>query len=652
MPFSGISGNSAAKIAVMCLLADRSIRCLLVTGAPGTGKTALIRSISSIDPSVPVVNVPVGVTEDRLFGTVDIEKALGSGAMRMERGLFHEADGGVICIDDVDLLDIRTALEAVETAVTGTVDIEKDGLSASYRTDASLAATASCNVRAMDGHLADRFDMCVRMTRPKDGEHIRSLMTCMRLADGDASILEELSASDHDILRTIETARRMLPETRLLKRHRNAIARLCIRYGVGGYRGPVSCARTAVALAALDGRKKTSDDDIVLAAELCLDHRRTVFETEKKEVREQERSWAAYDMIRFVHDNRGMNTNASIVDSINSDEPVAEASEEVGEDAAPEDGIEAKVGRRFDVIDIMEAADSRGREDGKRMKRFVESPSGRYSGARTPKGACSDIAIDATLRAAAPHQTERSHPSGGVRIEKSDIREKIRTRRMEQVFYFMVDSSGSLIIRNRISKVKAAILSMLRLHYEKRDRVGLMTFNEEVMEEVMPPTRAVSEISKAVEDIRIGCGTPLSQALMACWGFVQSYTRRHPEGFVHVVLFTDGKATRSLDPDADPCEEALRICGHLAADNVDWIVVDTGLGTTKSEMPENLADALEGRLFMLDDLDSNSTVEGIWNAGSADIRAPDSLPLWERDRARGFRRGGIIHYRHRDAAVR
>lgn len=643
MPFSAIAGNALAKRGVLCLLVNPHLRCLMLTGRPGTGKTALIRSISSLDKCAPVVNVPVGTADDRLFGSIDLEAAITKGDIRIERGLFGEASGGAICIDDIDLMDLRLALEALETAAKGRVDIERDGLSTRYVTDVSLIATTSEPARSLDGHLSDRFDICVAMTRPEGEEHIESLKTNLLLERGDALLEEELDRADRDVMAAVEHARDLLPHVRVLKRHRDAIARLCIGYGVEGYRGPISCAQTAAALAALDGRRRTSDDDIVDAATLCLSHRRTIFETDEKPAgEEQPRAWSAYDMIRFVHDDRGKNVNASLVDKINERSPKKMDDEEVDNASLPpdehsEESIEAKVGRRFDVIDIMESADSHGREGNKRTKRFVESPAGRYSGSRVPGKEASDIAIDATLRAAAPYQVERRKGNCAVRIEKQDLRVKIRTKRVEQTFYFMVDSSGSLIIRNRISTVKAAIISMLRIHYERRDRVGLMTFNEERMEEVMAPTRAVDEISKAVEKIGIGCGTPLSQALMTCWSFVRHHTRKHPEGFVHVVLFTDGKATKPLDPARDPCEEALDIARHLKAENMDWTVVDTGLGTTKNDMPERLADSLEGRYFLLDDLRSDKTVNQIWNSGTDDSGVPSNLPLWKRERCRGHR---------------
>ncbi len=640
MPFSAIAGNPEAKKAVKCLLVSPEIRCLMVAGRPGTGKTALVRSIAAIDGSMPVVNVPVGCSEDRLFGSIDIEHAVLEGGIRTDESLFMEADGGVLCIDDIDLMDIRTSLEAAETAVTGRVEIERDGLSAGYGVDVSLAATVCGSVKSIDGHLLDRFDLCVRMTRPSDGEYMESIRSNLLLADGDPAAIEEMAEKDKAEMGEIARARELLPKVRLLKRHRGAIARLCVMYGVAGYRGPLSCARAAVALAALDGRRKTSDDDVIEAAELALTHRRTIFDVEKKAAVVQERMPEGYDIMRFIHDDRKKSLSTSIVDKINEDIPTEPAG---GEDGDEGDGqvlgddigeIEAKVGKRFKVIDIMEAADSRGQEDDKRAKRFVESPTGRYSGARAPKGECTDIAIDATIRAAAPHQLERGRKGAGIIVSRNDLREKVRTKRVEQVFYFMVDSSGSLIIRNRISKVKAAVMSMLRIHYEKRDRVGLMAFNEESIEELMAPTRAVDEVSKAVESIKIGRGTPLSEAFLVCWTFVQNYTRRHPEGLVHIILFTDGKATKPLDPDSDPCEESLMVASTLHADNVDWIVVDTGLGTTKNDMPEKLADSLGGRFFLLDDLQSEGNVEAIWIKPEG---IHTTLPLWERDRARGYR---------------
>lgn len=613
MPFSAIAGNGAAKTAVLCMLTNPRIRSILVTGGVGTGKTALARSVSSLDPSIPVLNAPVGVTDDRLFGSIDITKAVNGGDIELEPGIFSHADGGVICIDDIDLMDQRVSLLAMESVDKGMVQLEREGLSTSFECDVSVIATTSLGRGRMNRHLSDRFDISVRMARAPSPEHEKSLRDCLEMSDGNG--LEEYRSKDRKIMEKVKRARTLLPEVVLSDSHRASIARLCETYGVSSYRGPIACARTAVTIAALDGRRTTSDDDVILAAQLCLDHRRTVF-GKKEEVKKPAEPAVKRDPLRPTWKTPAEDNSRA--PKMNRDEitpPTAkkvlvfEDAESVRED--PEE-LEAKVGERFETIDIMEAVDSKGAAAENDRRRFIESPWGQYSGFRIPDEDCTDVAIDATVRAAAPHQRARGSTDGRILIEKQDLREKVRTKQTEQTFLFLLDTSGSLIIRNRMSKVKAAMLSMLEIHYVKRDRVGLMTFNEDYMELIMPPTRAINELSKTIDGIKIGRGTPLSAAFMMCWNFIRGYRRKHPDELCHIILITDGKSTKALDRNKDPFAEALEIAEHLHAENVDWTVIDSGLGGSKSDMPEMLAEKLGGRFFLLDDLESDSKPDRFW----------------------------------------
>ncbi len=648
MPFSAVAGNQTAKTAVLCLLVNPNLKSLLLNGSTGTGKTTLVRSISSLDPEMPVVNVPIGATEDRLFGSINLEKAVTTGKMEAEKGLFGEAHHGVICIDNIDLMDKLVALQALETAIKGEVVIEREGLSVKYDADVKLLATTTSLREKLNPHLKDRFDISVKMRRPEEAEFIVSLRNNLMLQDGNLEFFDRYSAEDAAIMEKVREARELLPEVKLLVKHLNAIAHISNKYGVVGDRGTIACAQVAVTLAALNGRKKTTNEDVIYATELTLNHRRTVFEkkTEPEPAKNETLAYPNQDIMRFVHDDRpavkkakeqkaqeedddedGIGVEQAV--SLSDIEP--QALLEVNNLEFNEEYIEtelvAKVAERFDTVDLMEAADYYGVEGQNKRQKYVESATGKYTGFRIPKGDCSDIAIDATIRAAAPHQFARDRKAGKIKITKDDIREKVRTKHVENAFYFMLDASGSLVIRNRIGKTKAAILSMLELHFAKRDRVGLMTFNEKRIEEVMPPTRAVEHLSEAITNIAVDTGTPLSRAFMECWRFVKSYRKKHPEAFIHVVVFTDGRATQSIDPEKDPCDEALEIAKHLHEENVDWIVVDTGLGTSKSDMPMYLAKNLGGRLFMLDDLQSKDTVSTVWG----NTKASEEKPKWSEE---------------------
>ena len=622
IPFSAIAGNETAKKAILCLLTNPHLKSVLITGCSGTGKTALIRSISSLDPKMPVVNVPIGITEDRLFGSVDLEKAISEGSVVAEKGLFGDADGGVIGIDDIDLMDLNSALEALEAAADGEVTIEREGVSAAYKTDVSLIASSGLGHKKMDAHLKDRFDICVRMQRPDEEEYCASLRTNLLLGDGDFSTLAQYEKSDKEQMERIIKARKLLPNVRVLRKHADSIARICRTYGISSYRGPIACAQTAAALTAFDGRKKTSTEDIVTAAELCLGHRRTIFEVEKKKkIEKPEHLGYPYnEMLRFVHDDRKQNVNTSLVEKINEKtdlEKIVNLDETKHEDEDEPVDVEVEVGKKFNAVDIMETEDSKGESADTKYEKYVETPSGRYSGFRMPKGDCTDLALDATIRAAAPYQAVRGRPDGRIKIERQDLREKVRTRHTEQTFMFLLDTSGSLIIRNRMSKVKAAIMSMLETHYIKRDRVGMITFNEEKTELLLSPTRAVDELSQTIDDIKVGRGTPLSAAFMMCWNFVQGHKKKHPEQVIHIVLITDGRSTKALDENKDPCEEALEIASNLKMPNLDWTVIDSGLGASKSDMPERLATELGGRFFLLDDLEAEDKNKDVWHVGQA-----------------------------------
>jgi magnesium chelatase subunit D len=277
----------------------------------------------------------------------------------------------------------------------------------------------------------------------------------------------------------------------------------------------------------------------------------------------------------------------------------------------PEDVI-TKIGETFQTIDLFEGVDTRNRGknagNGKRFQQLSADRSGRCVGSRMTDSKNPDMAFDATIRASAPYQKRRHEDNDtdmAVIVEKQDIREKIRETRKSSTFLFAVDTSGSLIIRNRMVAVKGAILSLLKEHYIKRDRVGFMTFNEKEINMLLPPSREVEVIYKLLDDLAIGRRTPLSAALVYLNDYMSMYTKKRPGEDCYVVLVTDGEANVPLDPSdnkTDAIEEALKIAKMINLPTVKWIVIDSEKREDKVRHAKEFAEALHAPYYTLDDL--------------------------------------------------
>jgi magnesium chelatase subunit D len=400
------------------------------------------------------------------------------------------------------------------------------------------------------------------------------------------------------------------------------IAEVCNELDIKGLRGDISVMNIAVALAALEGRTEVIRDDVEGALVMGLTHRRA---PEKKAYRTGMKK-QDYNIIqsgesamkRAIHDDRIIPPDPTKLGSLTeaSEEaagfPEGELSEEEVKRLHPEvTDVIAKIGDTFNTIDLFEATAEKSRgsaEDrGKRQLMRSSSRSGRYAGSKLPTGKNPDLAFDATVRAAAPYQVVRHQAEEdlSVIIEKQDLREKIREIRSSSTFLFAVDTSGSLIIRNRMMMVKAAILSLLKDHYAKKDRVGFMTFNEDALQMLLPPTRSVECIYKLLDNLPVGKRTPLSSALVYLDNYMSTYMRKHQTEECYVILVTDGNANVCLDPNdkkTDAVEEALSLAARINNLALHWIVVDSEKAFTPTHNAKKLAEKLRARYFTLEEL--------------------------------------------------
>lgn len=647
-PFSAVVGQEGAKKAIMVAAVSPHVKAVLLKGASGTAKTVLARSASSIDPGKVLVNVPQNVTDEQLFGSIDLDKAMAGEAVELGDSLMARGDGNYLYLDDCDLLDPRTLSSVLDGAIEGRIRVERDGISAEYPVDLTVIASMNISKKDLNPHVNDCFDICVAMARPKDaGEGARIIERNLR------DDLEPYRAEDAATAGRIAEARGLLKDVTISRGWVRIIAKICRDYGVAGCRGAISTAQTARALAALDGRTEVEEADVSEASVLCLMHRRTVDPEEERRKRlekwrqeaEEKRAGSA-SVVSGRVSAEDLEQRVRALDDAEDDVPEAVDLSE-GRDAEAHvdmadtnvkaeiktgvkvgisegDDIEAQVdimdvvGEAFEVVDILSAEDSNGIRSGdevaKRMFMESDDSHGRYVRSRVPNGRCGDVAFDATIRAAAPYQRARGTvPGQTLDIRRSDLREKVREKAVTSTFMFVIDNSGSILVDNALWKIKKAVNSMMATHYVKRDRVGLMTFNENAIEVKLHPTRAIEQLSSALTMLNAGRGTPLSEMLVEVRGYFQTYSLKHPDERTHIVLITDGRATVAMERGKDPNEEALEIASDLDIPNTDWIVIDSGLSYTKNDVPPKLALALRGKYFLLDDLQvRDDEAYGLW----------------------------------------
>lgn len=606
-PFTAVYGMEDAKRALACTQVDPDLRTVLIRGGPGTAKTVLARSFGSLCGR-RVVNVPLNATEERIFGGLDMEATVRDGTPVASMGLLREADGGILYVDDANLMDQRLLLSVLDCVREGEVVLEREGISCTYTTDTVLVATMNPEDSDVGSHVLDRFDLCAYSDFP-DGDipgRREVLRRSLRFNDDGELFASEQSEAESAFLDVIRRGRAALPLVTVSDELMEVAVGLTERIGCEGSRGGISLIRAARAIAAMNGNDAVSRKDLEEAAMIALPHRRGYAPEPPGSPPPQQ------DIDQDGRED-GADDPPDDVDGGRDGSPKDDNRPEDGDDDSRIqsilDDMMFEIGRQFRVIDYLESGPSRilhtSSRKGRRGLAESTDSTGRYVRARVPEDRVADVAFDATLRAAAPYQRNRTHDGLAVTIEKQDIRRKVRERRSGCTILFLVDASGSLGVRRRMSAVKGAVMSMLRDSYVKRDSVGLMAFRRDSAELLLPPTRSVEYSYRRLEDMPTGGKTPLPEALVSAEEFMTAYTRSHPGELCYVVLVTDGRANVPLTPGADANEESVRIASDISIPCTSWIVIDAGAGYVRFDHARRLAEGLKGTYLRLEELDAD-----------------------------------------------
>ena len=616
-PFSAVLGMDDAKRAMQCILVNPNLKTVLIRGGQGSAKTVLARSVANIS-NKKIINIPVNVSEEQLFGGMDIDATIKEGKPVMQPGLLSRANGNIVYVDDVNLMDQRILMSLLNSVLEGRVVLEREGISSEYATDTILIATMNPSDSDISSHVLDRFDICAYASFPEEEKERTEILKRNMEFQKDPKSFIELYRPDEDALKSnLDRAIKLFPLVTMSDDLIGVSVELAVKVMADGYRGDICMVNTAKAIAALNGRDEVMKKDVEEAAMLCLAHRRNYAQEpppQPPQDQDQDQEENQEQPPEDDKDDHEENENDE------DDQPPEDQEEQQQEPPDMDfqqllDDMVFEIGDQFRVIDYLEdrrrKVSKTSAKKGRRMMVESSDSSGRYARSRIPSDKTHDIAFDATVRAAAPYQKSRDHNDMAINIQKQDVREKVREMRAGCTILFLVDASGSLGVRKRMAAVKGAVLSMLRDSYVKRDRIGMMAFRRDSAELVLPPTRSVEYSYRKLEEMPTGGKTPLSEALVTVNEYMTSYSRSHVGEMCYIVVITDGRANVPLQEGANANEEVLKLAEDMAIPQVKWIIIDASAGFMRFDNAERLAMALEGTYFRLEDLNADRLAESV-----------------------------------------
>ena len=636
-PFTAVVGQGQAKKALLLALVNPRTGGLLISGKRGTAKSVLVRAAAPFTPTGSLVELPLGATDDMVFGSLDVDAALRDGERRLRHGLLHRAAHTLIYMDEVNLLREEVLKSVLESASAGMFSLERDGVSAVEEISCLPVGTMDPAEGVLSPVLLDSFGMFAAMDDVEETEPRAEIARrVLAFARAPKAFCRAYVQQEAELQQRAARAREMLPVVEVSHAILHLAAQYAARALCVGNRAEIYLVEAARALAALAGRIYVMPQDIEEAALFVLAHRmsrkkeqREERSRQQKEPQEQlqeqqtesreESKDEADDAPQEEHPDDALTRDATGSESKEQEDDTEKAQEEAAqtdeEQTSPADGdsggedtdethsIEAVMAR---LSLLRETVCVRKGKSGRREIVQLDVPTGRPWRTSLPhRGRRIDLAFAATLRAAAPYQRQR-HGEQAVVIRAEDLRVWIRTRRAAANILFLVDASGSMGAKERMKMVKGAVLALLREAYQKRDRVGLIAFRRTSAETLLPMTQSVELAEKKLRSLPTGGKTPLAEGLAAALKMMDELSRKEGAETV-LVLVTDGRTNVSAAGKAK--EEALRAAEEIARRDAHCIVLDTEKSFPKVGLAPEIAQRMNAGYATLERLCAEGVLE-------------------------------------------
>ncbi|MDH5816598.1 MAG: magnesium chelatase subunit D family protein [Candidatus Nezhaarchaeota archaeon] len=564
-PFSAIVGQDKMKKALLLNAINPRIGGVLIRGQKGTGKSTAVRALADLLPEIKVVegcpfncnpddvlemcdscyerrvrgeelkwikrkvkivNLPLSATVDRVVGTLDIRRALKEGIRALEPGLLAEANRGILYIDEVNLLDDYLIDVLLDVAASGVNIVEREGVSVSHPSRFILIGTMNPEEGELRPQLLDRFGLQVEVEPITDPALQVEIVKRVEEFESDPQgFIAKYEDEQRKLRSRIEMAQKILPRVQIPEDLLYDVARVCSTLAVSN-RAPIVVTRTAKTIAAFNGREYVNKDDVIEAMELALPHRMRKKPFERPHMPRQK-----------LEELLSGGSESSSLEKTYSPTKEFIFNADLNVD-----------------IDVRSEGEQRvtTKRSGKSMStKIIGGGRGVYIYSSVPKGKPSDIAIDATIRAAAA-RIASSKERGPLEVTDEDLRERVRRVRVGSLVILVVDASGSMAAKRRMEVAKGAALKLLLDAYTRRDKVAFIAFRGTTAEVLLPPTNSIDLAQEALSNLPTGGRTPLPHALLTTLNLVKSEVRRSQSPSLLsplVVLITDGKANVPLGGD-------------------------------------------------------------------------------------------------------